>query len=404
MPAQSLSPHNATFPPAPVQSDLPGAGLRVLLVSKALVVGAYQRKAEELAALGVSLTVVTPPEWGDARGVQRLERLYTSGYRLQALPVRFGGNYHLHYYPGLPALLRNLRPDLLHMDEEPYNFATWHALRSARNLGIAATFFTWQNLLRTYPPPFRQMESAVYGWTPLALAGSLEAAEVLKRKGYAGETAVFPQFGVDEALYSPAGRAPAREALRVGYAGGLLPEKGIDLLLRACARLPGAWSLEVIGGGSEEAALEALARALGIEQRVRFVGRLPSAEMPAALRGLDVLVLPSRTRSNWKEQFGRVLIESMACGTVVVGSDSGEIPQVIGEAGLIFAEEDVDALAAQLVRLQAEPTLRAGLAAAGRARVLACFTMRHIAQQTVAAWRRLLEGARHAAKPHGGRP
>jgi len=366
--------------------------LRVLLVSKALVVGAYQRKAEELAALGIDLTVITPPVWEDSRGAQTLERTHVQGYTLQSLPVRFGGNFHLHHYPALPRLLATLRPHLLHMDEEPYNLATWHALRAARRLGIPATFFTWQNLNRRYPPPFRNMEQACYTWTPLALAGNQEAAEVLQAKGYNGEVAVFPQFGVDETIFSPAeGAQTGSEALRIGYAGGLLPEKGVDLLLRAAACLSGAWRIEIIGEGCERQALERLASELGLGSRVRFVGRVSSSGMADALRGLDVLVLPSRTRPNWKEQFGRVLIEAMACGVVVVGSDCGEIPHVIGDAGLVFREEDVEGLAACLRRLQAQGGERSALAAAGRRRVLERYTMRRIAEQTVEAYRRILE-------------
>ena len=111
--------------------------------------------------------------------------------------------------------------------------------------------------------------------------------------------------------------------------------------------------------------------------------------MPAFHRGLDALVLPSHTTSTWKEQFGRVLIEAMACATPVVGSDSGEIPHVIGAAGLIYPERDCAALAAQLQLLLDEPRRRAELGGAGRRRVLAYFTMAQIAAQTVAVYRRM---------------
>ena len=71
---------------------------------------------------------------------------------------------------------------------------------------------------------------------------------------------------------------------------------------------------------------------------------MPSTEVPAVLRALDVLVLPSLTTPSWKEQFGRVLQEAMACAIPVVGSDSGEIPHVIGDAGLVTPEGDAAAL------------------------------------------------------------
>ena len=114
--------------------------------------------------------------------------------------------------------------------------------------------------------------------------------------------------------------------------------------------------------------------------------------MPEFYRSLDLLVLPSRTRPNWKEQFGRVLIEAMACGVPVLGSDSGEIPRVIGDAGVVFPEEDLEALRFQLQRLMEDPTARKSLAAAGRERVLARFTMAEVARRTVAVYNTVANG------------
>ncbi|RIK50562.1 MAG: glycosyl transferase family 1 [Chloroflexi bacterium] len=365
--------------------------MHVVMVSKALVAGAYQRKAEAIAASGVELTVLVPPVWRDRRGAQVASPDYTTGYTLRTLPIRFNGNFHLHYYPTLGHELARLRPDLLHMDEEPYNLATYLGLVAAQRLNIPALFFTWQNISRSYPPPFAWFEQANYRAAAYALAGNQEAADVLRRKGYGGPLAVFPQFGVDPLLFQPAAQARDLAApLRIGYAGGLLPEKGVDLLLRACAGLQGAWQLHIVGDGSERAALETLARHLDISERVRLEPRLPARAMPAYYQSLDVLVLPSRTRSNWKEQFGRVLIEAMACEVAVIGSTTGEIARVIGDAGLLFPEADVDALCAQLQRLMDDPARRGALAARGRERVLAQFTMDSIAASTVAVYRAIL--------------
>lgn len=366
--------------------------MRVVLVSKALVVGAYQRKAEEIARLGVDLTVLAPPRWRDRRGAQEAEHLYTAGYCFRTIPIRLTGNFHLHYYPTLAQELAALRPDVLHMDEEPYNLATWLALRSAYKHGIPSLFFTWQNLYRRYPPPFRQMEQANYRIAQFAIAGNQEAADVLRRKGYGGQVAVIPQFGVDPNFYLPAPQttvSAARSPFHIGYVGGLLPEKGIDLLVHACARLSGDWRLTLVGEGEAAAQLQTLCAALGVSRRVEFAGRVKSNEMPHVYRGLDVLVLPSRTLPTWKEQFGRVLIEAMACGVAVVGSSSGEIPNVIGDAGVVFPEGDAGALAAALQWLTDHPDERRRLAAAGRQRVLDRFTMAHIAHETVRVYQKL---------------
>lgn len=360
------------------------------MVSKALVVGAYQRKAEEIAKLGVELTVLVPPQWGDRRGRQTLERVHTDGYTLRESPVRFGGNFHLHSYPRLAGELARIRPDVLHMDEEPYNLATWLGLRAARRLGIPSLFFTWQNIQRSYPLPFRRFEQDSYRWAAHALAGSEGAAHVLRAKGCATPITVLPQFGVDPEMFSPAQGLRAEDApFTVGYAGGLLPEKGGGDLLRACAGLAGDWRLLLAGEGSAGAALRGLARELAVADRVEFAGRLPSTHMPDFYRRLDAFVLPSRTTPAWKEQFGRVLIEAMACAVPVVGSDSGEIPHVMGEAGLVFPEGDRDALRVHLQRLVDDAALRARLGDAGRARVLERYTMARVAAQTVALYRQL---------------
>lgn len=360
------------------------------MVSKALVVGAYQRKAEEIARRGVKLTVLVPPSWRDRRGRQVAVAQHTEGYTLRTIPLWLNGNFHLHLYPTLARELAQLQPDLLHMDEEPYNLATYLALGSARRLGIPALFFTWQNLMREYPPPFVWWERANYRSVGHALAGNQDAAQVLRGKGYRGPLTVLPQFGVDPAIFHPANAPSLVDApLRIGYAGGLLPEKGLDLLLHACAGLQGRWQVRLVGEGESRAALAALAANLGIADRVRFEPRLDSQAMPAFYRELDVFVLPSRTLPTWKEQFGRVLIEAMSCALPVVGSSSGEIPNVVGDAGLIFAEGDVDALRGNLQRLLANPELRGQLGLAGRARVLAHYTMQQVAAQTVAVYQSL---------------
>ena len=136
-----------------------------------------------------------------------------------------------------------------------------------------------------------------------------------------------------------------------------------------------------------------LAQQLQLADRVRFLPWLPSAQIVDYYHTLDVLVLPSRSRPNWKEQFGRVLVDAMACGVPVIGSTCGEIPNVIGDAGLIFPEGDVAALRAQLQRLHDDTTLRRDLAQRGRQRVLDHFTQAQIAQQTYEVYRSVLRDA-----------
>lgn len=366
------------------------------MISKACIVGTYQKKLEELARFDdVELTVIVPPYWRDERRVMPLERVYTQGYRLIVEPMLLNGHFHLHFYPDLGKHVRRLQPDIVHIDEEPYNLATFQAMRLAKRAGAKALFFTWQNLKRTYPFPFNLIEDYNLKKADYAIAGNQEAMEVWRGKGYKGPIKVIPQFGVDPEIYKPdkSQISNLKSQFTIGYVGRLVEEKGVQVLLQAVTGLVGEWRLRILGSGPMQSQLEALARQLDIIEQMSFESPIPSAQMPAFYNQLDTLALPSLTRPHWKEQFGRVLVEAMACGVPVVGSRSGEIPHVIGQAGLTFTEGDAQELRARLAQLMDTPTLRADLARRGRVRVLAHYTQAKIAAETHEVYRQLLTTA-----------
>jgi len=260
------------------------------MLSKACVVGAYQGKLEHIASYDdIELTVIVPPSWRDERGTLPLERALTRGYRLLVEPILFNGNYHLHFYPWLHRRLTALQPDVLHIDEEPYNLATWHALRLAQRRGTRTLFFSWQNIERRYPWPFNAMESYVLRRADAAIFGSAGAHAVWRAKGYCGREAIIPQFGVDPDLFPMRAEDTYIEGrFSVGFVGRLVREKGVDILLRALADLPKEVHLTVIGAGPERAALGQLAGRLNISERVIFEPWIPSTAIPERLRRLDV--------------------------------------------------------------------------------------------------------------------
>jgi glycosyltransferase involved in cell wall biosynthesis len=370
--------------------------MRVLIASKILVVAAYRRKLDEIAARPEveRLVVVTPPTWREPGGRTLVLEPPTSpqAYDLRVEPIRFNGSYHLFYWPGLDRVLREVQPDLVHLDEEPYNVATAHGTWLAARHGARSLFFTWQNLFRRYPPPFRWIERGVFQHSAYAIAGSTEALQVLRTKGYGGPASVIPQFGVDPDLFAP-GPPPLDDPPIIGFIARLVEEKGILVLLAALAGLDGPWHLNVVGSGPLEAKARRRAAQLGLSERISWDRGIASTLVPERLRTFSILVQPSLTRTHWKEQFGRAVMEAMACGVAVVGSSSAEIPNVVGDAGLLVPEGDAAALRDAIARVLVDRQLRAELGRRGRQRVLGCYTNNRIAEQTVDAYRVALGAA-----------
>ena len=361
-----------------------GIEVHVAIVSKTFVATTAQRQLEWIARQpDTQLSLVTPDVWksDDGRDIA-FRNVFTSNYAVARLPVVFNGHYHFYLYRRLRKTLTDLKVDLIHIDEEPYNPAGLQSQRIADALGVPTVFVAWQNILRDYPVPYRKIEQYNYARTSHIIAGNTAAADVLRKKRYSGPLSVFSLHGVDPEIYAPGNAVKPTGKLHIGYVGRVVHYKGIEVLLRAVAGLPESCELRIIGSGPDEQLYRGLTHELSLQHRVTFSSAVDAGEIPALLRTLDVLVLPSLTQKNWKEQFGRVLIEAMSCGVPVVGSDSGEIPEVISNAGVIVPEGDSDALRQALLKLALDSGLRQQLAEAGRRRVLERFTQEQVARET----------------------
>jgi glycosyltransferase involved in cell wall biosynthesis len=364
--------------------------LHILMISKALIVGAYHKKLEEIGALGIQLELVIPDKWGN----QYPEILSSPVYTIHKLPALFSGKNHFHCYRHLSRLIEKIRPDVIHIDEESFSFVTFQVLRIAKKNNIPAIFFNWQNIDKRYPWPFSYFERYAFSHASIGIAGTEEVKDVLQRKGCRLPLFVIPQFGVDTAVFIKQPQIELKkkivgnsDSLVVGYCGRFVEEKGISDILTACSQLPRSVHMVLLGGGLFKSELMKQSSKIGIEERVHIVDSVPSTEMPRYLNIFDCLVLPSHTRPHWKEQFGRVLIEAMACEVPVIGSNSGEIPNVIEHTGLIFPEGNIQALMECLKKILEDKMMRMNLGRAGRERVEKYFTQRKIAVDIVKVYR-----------------
>jgi len=354
--------------------------MKVACISHGSIVALNRTPYDLLAAAhGVDITVIVPETWaGDLPAPAIRFAPPVGGAPCAVLPVRRSGNGSFFTLGGLPGLLRQLAPDLVLLDEEPWSLVAAQTLWA----GVRAPLivYTKQNIVKRLPPPFSWIRSATYRRAAAAWAVGETTAEVLRATAFPGRVDIVPH-GVDLAHFSPGRDETRRAALGlpgvvIGYAGRLVEEKGITDLLDAARRLAGQpgtpFTVLFVGAGPLAGAVEQAARELA--GAVRLLPAVPHDEAPGLYQLCDIFVLPSRATPRWREQFGRVLVEAAAAALPIVAAGTGEIPHVmagLGGGGRVVPERDSAALAAALRELVEDAALRerigqANLAAARR--------------------------------------
>jgi glycosyltransferase involved in cell wall biosynthesis len=365
--------------------------VRTVILSHLYADPANRAKLRSLAGLGVSLAVAVPDRWTASDGRSHgTEWGDDTGVRLVPVPVhgRVAEPGRLHWNAKtMRRLLTDFRPDLLHIEEEPWTQPAMLGLRLARRLGIRTVLSTAESLPRNLSirQRFRRERSLRHA-TGVIGANRLALALATKRRPSVPHLAL-PQIGVTPPAPTP--RQP-HAGLAIGFVGRLVPERGLDILFRACVGLAGKWTLSVIGTGPSQEELEALAERLGISARVSWLGPLPRDTIDQVWPRLDCVVFPARTTPRWVATAARGALHAMANGVAVVGSDSGALPEIVGDTGRIVPEEDVGALAAALRELYTDRAECERLGSAGRRRIMDEFSDDAIAGKTLNFWRMLM--------------
>ena len=371
-----------------------GEPLRVLCISHSAAsrVHGRLRYGSLLDRPDLRLDLVMPNRWSERGRWLVPDPPHPDEGWVHPLPIRWArmgpATWHLHHYVGLGRLMRRLRPDVIHLWQEPWSLVALQALRLRNRLCPQAPLVLEidQNLHKRLPAPFEQIRRRVLRQTSHVLGRSENAIQVVRACGYDGPASRIG-YGVDRSVFRPLehpARSPAPEGLTVGYVGRLIEEKGVGDLIEAVSRAAAPVRLAIMGEGPFRASLVAQAAALGV--RVRFLPWGSPEEVAAFMGGLDVLALLTRTTSTVQEQFGRVIIEAQACGTPVIGSGSGAIPDVVGDGGWIVPERAPAAVAALLDRLAGQPLELAAAQARAMRQVAERFSFPNQAAALEHAW------------------
>ena len=287
----------------------------------------------------------------------------------EAKPHLYHSPYYLMpYRPGLPTVLTFY--DLIPLYFPAY--VSWRARLSFR--------FTMRLALRT--------ADQIIAISEASRRDLLAAFRVDPARVTTAPLAPDPRFSPQSAAATAAVRARyALPEMFLLYLGINKPHKNLTTLIQAYARLPASAPPLVIAGAWDARYPEAktTAQTLGLGSRVRFLGPVDEADLPALYTAATAFVFPS-----FYEGFGLPVLEAMACGTPVACSNVSSLPEVAGDAALLFAPGDARALAGALERLIEDHALRAELRQLGLAQA-ARFTWAHTAAATLGVYRKLLD-------------
>lgn len=340
----------------------------VLRVFHSGPVDAWRDRERALVRRGHSVTLLSARRWTEGGSLVELTTRPSEDTRAVGT---FGSHPNLFLYDPRP-LWRALgrRWDVIDIHEEPCSLATAEVrlLARLRRQRAPITLYSAQNIVKRYPVPFRWFETAALRAARGLSACNLEAARIALAKGLAGNARVIP-LGIDTDLFAPSAADQPRQGV-VGYVGRFDAHKGLSVLMDAMTLAP-ELGLELVGAGPMDAQVRARATELG-GHRVVVRGPLGQDALPGFYRSIDVLAVPSLDTPSWREQFGRVVVEAMACGTPVVASDGGALPEVVGEGGVVVPQGDPAALAEALRNVVGDRDLRERLAVSGRAQSLSC--------------------------------
>lgn len=240
-------------------------------------------------------------------------------------------------------LLKSESFDAVYLWEEPYIVAGFSLAKLFAKYKIPYFFFCCQNIFKKYPWPFSFFEKRAQDGAAGMLACGEGVKEVLLAKG-AKNVRIQPFF-VNLERFKPLSKAQKKELLKplqlhaeftLGFMGRLVEEKGIYHFMSTVDAILKTEKCNIIVIGSGPLKKE-IQKWLDGKPNAKLLA-LKHDEVPLFLPAFDILLSPSQTRPNWKEQFGRMIVEAFAAGVVVMGSRSGEIPHVIGDAGKIYPE------------------------------------------------------------------
>ncbi len=370
--------------------------LRVLVIDKVSVLRSVRWRHFLVAErANVDITLLVPIAWIENDKVIPYQSPESDPFPVVLGKVAAKGQAQRGFYvTGLIRAFRHSRPQVILMLEEGFSFFAVQIMLVRWLLACRVPIIFYNNHIASFKtfayrlgPLYSLLSRLMIPRMTAAFCINSKAVAALQELGFQGP--IVEQFyGVNDTLFVEINKQEARKKLGLSneennseviflFAGRLVELKGVQDLIEAFSRLQHqrpnqAVRLLIVGRGEYEPTLRQQAESLQLSG-VAFRDVVPQEEMPYYIAAADAMVLPSRAEID--EQFGRVNVEAMLAGTPIIASNSGGIPEVIGDAGYIFQAGDVDDLLEKMLNFLDDQNTRQEQCQQGKLRAKHRFSM-----------------------------
>jgi glycosyltransferase involved in cell wall biosynthesis len=335
----------------------------ILIIGHSLVSHECRKRWQAMAELWpqANMTILIPNLWkqnwfGELKTISPKAEKYKN-YEVLPHPVSDEQNWNKYRPKYLYSLIRKKKPDLLIVMQEEFTYCLLWTLfiKNIVSPRTALIFFSWQNISLANKKWYKKI---LWRWisskTSGMIAGTQEIQKLFQANHYPKPILTQTEIGVDPSHFFP--QQNLRQFLRkkwkmedrfvVGHCGRLVEEKGVLDLVSAMLHTtyPKKWTLLFVGDGPLKETIQQRFQEHNCLEQLFITGQIPMEQTAEAYQVMDLFVLPSKTTPLWKEQFGLVLAQAMMVNVPVIGSNSGAIPEVIGDERFIFPEGNISSL------------------------------------------------------------
>lgn len=339
---------------------------KILVISQASFTAINRTVYQRLASKGWQIEMIVPQQLHFPAGIKNAEAKSLSDPPIHFLPL-VRNNPRLQWYKGLEDVLKKTKPAIVFLDNDPASYMAMRLSVWCKKQNTKLVCQSCENLSQAISVVFKR--EGIRGLLPAIIKNYFiwrgksgcshvftineDGLQLFKKAGYLSVSKT--PLGFDENLFKQENivRNSLRDKLGLNqitfaYFGRLVPEKGVHLLIEALSGLQEyKWYLMMdkfeVYASEYNITIEKLIEEKGIKKRIKYI-HANHQEVPNFMNAADVVILPSISTSKWKEQYGRVVPEAMACGKIVIGANSGALPELIEDAGIIFPEGDVKCL------------------------------------------------------------